>query len=77
MFLSAATRPLTGGERQRSKGQALDEWDEIVAWAVREARLADLDEVRSTSRGEDARCINAASPLVQVQRTDEQTSCGA
>ena len=45
MFLAAATRPLTGEEHQRSEGQALDEWNEIVAWAVREARVADLDEV--------------------------------
>jgi hypothetical protein len=39
------TRPAKGKERRRSEGQALDECNDIVAWAVREARVADLDEV--------------------------------
>jgi hypothetical protein len=45
LFTAAATRPSKGEERQRSEGRALDEWNEIVSWAVREARVADLDEV--------------------------------
>ena len=45
LFVDAVTKPPKGEERQRSDGQALDEWNEIVAWAVREARVADLDEV--------------------------------
>ena len=72
MFLSAARRRPIGKERQRSKGQAVDEWDEIVAWAVREARVADLDEVHRRVAEKMPDALIAAGPLVHVQRTDEQ-----
>ena len=77
MFLSAATRPPTGKERQRSEGQALDEWNDIVMWAVREARVADLDEVhrRVAEKMPDAPIAGAARVL--VQRTDERARLGA
>ncbi len=47
MFVTAATRPPTGGEKQRTKRAAVDEYRAIVAWAVGQAKAADLDEVRA------------------------------
>ena len=72
MFLAAATRPPTGGECQRSAGQALDEWNDIVAWAVREARVADLDEVHRRVAEKMPGTPVAGAARVLVQRTDEQ-----
>ena len=46
MFITAATRPSTGGERQRTESEARDEYKGIVAWGVAQANEADLDEVR-------------------------------
>jgi RecA-family ATPase len=45
MFITAAVRPPTGGERQRNEAVALDEWQGILAWAVAQAKAADLREV--------------------------------
>lgn len=47
IFITAATRPPVGGERQRTKGEACGEWNGIVAWAVAQALAADLDQVRA------------------------------
>ncbi len=47
MFITAATRPPTGGEHQRTEKTAGAEFDSILAWAVGQANAADLDEVRA------------------------------
>src|SRR5271165_3186889 len=47
MFITAATRPPTGGERQRTTAEAEHEWRGIVAWSVGQALAADLDQVRA------------------------------
>ena len=47
MFVTAATRPPTGGERQRTEREARDEYGGIVAWSVAQANTADLDAVRA------------------------------
>jgi hypothetical protein len=72
MFLSAATRLPTGRERQRSEGQALDEWNDIVAWAVREARVADLDEVHRRIAEKMPDAPIAVTTQVRVERTDSE-----
>ena len=46
MFVDAATRAPTGGERQRSGAEAEREFAGILAWAVAQANTADLDRVR-------------------------------
>jgi hypothetical protein len=69
LFLAAATRPRAGEERQRSEGQALDEWNEIVAWAVR-ARVADLDEVHRRVAEKMPDAPIAVTTQVRVERTD-------
>jgi putative DNA primase/helicase len=46
LFVAAATRGPTGGEKQRNEKGALAEYASIVAWAVSQANAADLDEVR-------------------------------
>lgn len=70
LFLAAVTGPPKGEERQRSEGQALDEWNEIVAWAVREARVADLDEVRRRVAEKMPETPTAVTTQVRVERTD-------
>lgn len=45
MFITAATRPPTGGEKQRTERSAIAEFDSILAWAVAQANAANLDEV--------------------------------
>ncbi len=47
VFLVAATRAATGGERQRTEREAAAEWNDIIAWAVGQANAADLDDVRA------------------------------
>ncbi len=47
MFVAAATRPPTGGERQRTEQAAADEYRAIVAWAVGQAMAADPEETRA------------------------------
>jgi hypothetical protein len=46
LFIEHATRAPLGGERQRSRSQAQAEFDSIMGWAVAQANIADLDEVR-------------------------------
>jgi putative DNA primase/helicase len=46
MFVAAATRPPTGGERQRTQRQAEDEYKGVLAWSVAQANAADLAAVR-------------------------------
>jgi hypothetical protein len=70
LFLDAATQPPRDGERQRSAGQALDEWNDIVAWAVREARVADLDEVHRRVAEKMPGAPIAGATRVRVERTD-------
>jgi hypothetical protein len=72
LFLGAATQPAQGEERQRSGGQALDEWNEIVAWAVREARVADLDEVHRRVAEKMPAAPIAGTTGVRVERTDAE-----
>jgi putative DNA primase/helicase len=47
IFVTAATRSPTGGERHRSEREALAEWKGFVAWGVGQALAADLDAVRA------------------------------
>lgn len=47
MFVTAATRPPTGGEKQRTERAAVAEYRAIVAWAVGQAMAADPDETRA------------------------------
>lgn len=72
LFLDAATKPPKGEERQRSQGQALDEWNDIVAWAVREARVADLDEVHRRVAEKMPGAPIAGATRVRVERTDAE-----
>ncbi len=72
LFLDAATQPPKGEERQRSQGQALDEWNEIVAWAVGEARVADLDEVHRRVAEKMPGAPIAGATRVRVERTDAE-----
>jgi Bifunctional DNA primase/polymerase, N-terminal len=46
MFVAAATRAPTGGERQRTYRQANAEYESIRSWAVAQANAADLAAVR-------------------------------
>jgi hypothetical protein len=46
MFVAAATRAPTGGEKQRSHRQANAEYESIRSWAVAQANAADLAAVR-------------------------------
>ena len=46
MFVTAATRAPTGGERQRTEREAIGEFNGILAWAVGQANTADMDAVR-------------------------------
>ena len=46
MFVAAATRAPTGGEKQRTQQQAIDEYRGVIAWAVGQANAADLRDVR-------------------------------
>jgi hypothetical protein len=72
LFLEAVNQRRQGDERQRSEGQALDEWNEIVAWAVREARLADLDEVHRRVAEKMPGAPIVGTPRVRVERTDAE-----
>jgi hypothetical protein len=72
LFLEAVTKSPKGEERQRSDGQALDEWNEIVAWAVRVARVADLDEVRQRVAEKMPNVQTAGTGRVRVERTDAE-----
>lgn len=72
LFIVAATRRPQGDERQRSEGQALDEWNEVVRWAVREARVADLAEVHRRVAEKMPDGTTAGTSRVRVQRTDEE-----
>jgi IclR helix-turn-helix domain len=72
LFLDAATQAPKGEERQRNDGQALDEWNEIVAWAVREARVADLDQVHRRVAEKMPGTSRSGSVRVRVQRSDEE-----
>jgi putative DNA primase/helicase len=47
IFVAAAMRSPTGGERQRTEREAAAEWDDLIAWAVGQANAADLDDVRA------------------------------
>lgn len=47
MFVTAATRAPTGGERQRTEHAAAEEYRAIVAWAVGQARAADPEATRA------------------------------
>ncbi|WP_231382575.1 helix-turn-helix domain-containing protein [Mycobacterium simiae] len=72
LFFDAVTRQPNGQERQRSDGQALDEWNEIVAWAVREARVADLDEVHQRVAEKMPNIPTPGARRVRVERTDAE-----
>jgi putative DNA primase/helicase len=47
IFVAAATRAPTGGERQRTEREATDEYDSLWAWGIGQALAADLDAVRA------------------------------
>jgi hypothetical protein len=47
-----------------------DEWNEIVAWAVREARVADLDDVHRQVAEKMPAPPTAETTRVRVERTD-------
>ncbi|ORJ57786.1 hypothetical protein B5M45_19450 [Mycobacterium simiae] len=72
LFLNAATKTPKAGERQRTDGQALDEWNDIVAWAVGRARVADLDEVHQRVAEQMPHLPVAKPTRVRVERTDAE-----
>jgi hypothetical protein len=46
MFITAATRAPTGGEKQRTQQQAEAEFASILGWAIAQADAADIDQIR-------------------------------
>lgn len=63
LFVQAATRAPTGGERQRTAAEAEREFAGILSWAAAQANSADIDQVKERT---DARMPTGPQPVFGV-----------
>lgn len=75
MFITAATRAPTGGEKQRTEQAARDEYAGILAWSVAQANAANLDEVRArTAKKMPSNVVALAPRTNDAERQGQRTT---
>jgi P4 family phage/plasmid primase-like protien len=77
MFLDAATRAPTGGEKQRSAGEAEREFSGILSWAVAQASTADLDRVRERTAAKMPDTILGLAPVTPINSAPTAVAAAA
>ena len=75
LFIEAATRAPTGGERQRTAAEASREFAGILSWAAAQANSADVDKVKERTFTKMSQPIgNGASPSNVIPITTAATA---